>query len=428
MYCNKCGREIEENARFCFYCGSCCSELSSDTDMTSQKRNKSKSFRIYIMIPIFVLMVIGGCLIYFISNSLDSETFLQIQDDSEQQLVGKTEKSQETEKSKGVESTKDNGQVDEAVTSVTITDEQKEMFEEVIPIIPFKMDGLSDLELADSILLGLLYSSTSGENISTIPLTLYKEENEIPFECSICMKSKGEMVTHEYIEIAELQDFCKQVFGEKREFLTDLSCINSNFCICDGRIEEWDYHWYIVFEGVDYSFSEYTYEINNNGMLEIRARYTLCECDSSTDYAYVSLWKKNPDSYLGYTLESQSRELLTDRADDYVDLDTTDKVEKQRKLIKEWIDTGETESMITYPEENGTVWIQQNYYHNGELVFSYWSQATNGMADRRFYLKDGKLFRYIEGTSPNQNQYDICDGKNDLWDTWEQEVLQSDRR
>lgn len=35
---------------------------------------------------------------------------------------------------------------------------------------------------------------------------------------------------------------------------------------------------------------------------------------------------------------------------------------------------------------------------------------------------------YVEGTFPNQIQFDICDGKNDPWDTWEQEVLQSDRR
>lgn len=97
MYCNKCGNEINDNERFCKYCGVPIKKVNGQAEYENmdepfQKQTKKKS-KWFLLIPILILIIaVGVAVVWIISNRQNTLT-----DDQDDWKVVEDEVSQKAE-------------------------------------------------------------------------------------------------------------------------------------------------------------------------------------------------------------------------------------------------------------------------------------------------------------------------------------------
>lgn len=113
MYCNKCGNEINDNERFCKFCGASVEEMDEPTEHgelneLSQKRAKKK-LKCFMLILAMVLVLVIAMEIVLLMNDGQSDST----DDQDDWKVVEEEESQTTEKEIASEIVTENSSTEE---------------------------------------------------------------------------------------------------------------------------------------------------------------------------------------------------------------------------------------------------------------------------------------------------------------------------
>lgn len=113
MYCNKCGNEINDNERFCKFCGASVEEMDEPTEHgelneLSQKRAKKK-LKCFMLILAMVLVLVIAMEIVLLMNDGQSDST----DDQDDWKVVEDEESQTTEKELASEIVTENSSTEE---------------------------------------------------------------------------------------------------------------------------------------------------------------------------------------------------------------------------------------------------------------------------------------------------------------------------
>lgn len=113
MYCNKCGNEINDNERFCKFCGASVEEMDEPTEHgelneLSQKRAKKK-LKCFMLILAMVLVLVIAMEIVLLMNDGQSDST----DDQDDWKVVEDEESQTTEKEIASEIVTENSSTEE---------------------------------------------------------------------------------------------------------------------------------------------------------------------------------------------------------------------------------------------------------------------------------------------------------------------------
>lgn len=114
MYCNKCGNEINENERFCKYCGAPVEKLDEQVngeklDESLQKQTKKK-IKWPVLILVLILIIAIALAIVLVMNDGQSDST----DDQDDWKVVEDEESQTTEKEIASEIVTENSSTEEA--------------------------------------------------------------------------------------------------------------------------------------------------------------------------------------------------------------------------------------------------------------------------------------------------------------------------
>ena len=97
MYCNKCGNEINDNERFCKYCGAPIQKVNGQAEFESMdvpiQKQTRKTLKWFLLVPVFILIIaVGVAIAWTIGNKQNTST-----DDQDDWKVAEDEESQKTE-------------------------------------------------------------------------------------------------------------------------------------------------------------------------------------------------------------------------------------------------------------------------------------------------------------------------------------------
>ena len=97
MYCNKCGNEINDNERFCKYCGAPIQKVNGQAEFESMdvpiQKQTRKTLKWFLLVPVFILIIaVGVAIAWIIGNKQNTST-----DDQDDWKVVEDEESQKTE-------------------------------------------------------------------------------------------------------------------------------------------------------------------------------------------------------------------------------------------------------------------------------------------------------------------------------------------
>ena len=97
MYCNKCGNEINDNERFCKYCGAPIQKVNGQAEFESMdvpiQKQTRKTLKWFLLVPVFILIIaVGVAIAWTIGNKQNTST-----DDQDDWKVVGDEESQKTE-------------------------------------------------------------------------------------------------------------------------------------------------------------------------------------------------------------------------------------------------------------------------------------------------------------------------------------------
>ena len=97
MYCNQCGNEINDNERFCKYCGAPIQKVNGQAEFESMdvpiQKQTRKTLKWFLLVPVFILIIaVGVAIAWTIGNKQNTST-----DDQDDWKVVEDEKSQKTE-------------------------------------------------------------------------------------------------------------------------------------------------------------------------------------------------------------------------------------------------------------------------------------------------------------------------------------------
>lgn len=97
MYCNKCGNEINDNERFCKYCGAPIQKVNGQAEFESMdvpiQKQTRKTLKWFLLVPVFILIIaVGVAIAWTIGNKQNTST-----DDQDDWKVVEDEESQKTE-------------------------------------------------------------------------------------------------------------------------------------------------------------------------------------------------------------------------------------------------------------------------------------------------------------------------------------------
>lgn len=113
MYCNKCGNEINDNERFCKFCGASVEEMDEPTEHgemneLSQKRAKKKLKCFMLILAMVLVLVIAMEIVLLMNDGQSNST-----DDQDDWKVVEDEESQTTEKEIASEIVTENSSTEE---------------------------------------------------------------------------------------------------------------------------------------------------------------------------------------------------------------------------------------------------------------------------------------------------------------------------
>lgn len=97
MYCNKCGNKINDNERFCKYCGAPIQKVNGQAEFESMdvpiQKQTRKTLKWFLLVPVFILIIaVGVAIAWTIGNKQNTST-----DDQDDWKVVEDEESQKTE-------------------------------------------------------------------------------------------------------------------------------------------------------------------------------------------------------------------------------------------------------------------------------------------------------------------------------------------
>ena len=97
MYCNKCGNEINDNERFCKYCGAPIQKVNGQAEFESMdvpiQKQTRKTLKWFLLVPVLILIIaVGVAIAWTIGNKQNTST-----DDQDDWKVVEDEESQKTE-------------------------------------------------------------------------------------------------------------------------------------------------------------------------------------------------------------------------------------------------------------------------------------------------------------------------------------------
>lgn len=253
---------------------------------------------------------------------------------------------------------------------------------------------------------------------SKLPLEVIEDEAPAPEYIEFTGIEKGDTADKIWCNKSDAERIISDIVGKKAT-VSDCDFDNCLY-IHDGVIEEWAHGWMPVVEGYapDIVESDYWFEGKD---LNVR---TILNYDNYAAglryYRYIidSTWKKNDDSFLGWSLDSWTTQNAVQ------DL-TEEIVEELREDIKYEIDHGLTDEITKTDKVDNIPYKRRYNIFDDDLVFAYYYGATDGSPDLRFYFHNNTLVRMCKGSGSNQVQYNLTGGSlpSDFFE-WEETVLE----
>lgn len=194
MYCNKCGNEINDNERFCKFCGASVEEMDEPTEHgelneLSQKRAKKK-LKCFMLILAMVLVLVIAMEIVLLMNDGQSDST----DDQDDWKVVEDEESQTTEKETASEIVTENSSTEETPVKQeeNISDEPEQ---EEAPEI--RMQDVKDVSAS---------SYLSEKNIKHVPDLIMDGDTTTAWVEGVDGNGEGESITFTFGDLYAVSD------------------------------------------------------------------------------------------------------------------------------------------------------------------------------------------------------------------------------
>ena len=424
MYCTNCGKEINDNVQFCTFCGK---KVSNKKESENGKKINPVFLTGIILATIVIGFGVGFLVIFFTSKGRgssqsvmtsgeiieDSVEILEEETDSEE---AKRTNEEQTQAAKGIEES-ETMPVKILSEEIMPPEVREELFAEVFAVIPYYW-GSMDVEgrLAETIM-DNAYFNLNGE-LTYLPITLESGEAPTPIDLSFDNIKASDIASYFRCKSEELEKFIEDIYGSPLQLPKgEVDCAE---CQNDGQyLTEWGNSWHVAYEGWHIERGELTIEQADNE-LTISFPYTEYSLDGDSVWRCETKWIANPDSVLGFTMTA----IQNTRQKKDLSYLTAEDIETERLRIRDLIAAGAAEVIREEAGTGGLPWKKEYYYENGDLVFVFFYNATDGTEDYRFYFMDGVMIRWMIGTSPNQIQYNLSDSSlPDEWSTWETTIL-----
>lgn len=198
MYCNKCGNEINENERFCKYCGAPVEKLDEQVngeklDESLQKQTKKK-IKWPVLILVLILIIAIALAIVLVMNKRQSNATGNQTGDQDDWKVVEDEESQTTEKETA----------SEIVTENSSTEETQEKQEENISDEPeqeeapeIRMQDVKDVSAS---------SYLSEKNIKHVPDLIMDGDTTTAWVEGVDGNGEGESITFTFGDLYAVSD------------------------------------------------------------------------------------------------------------------------------------------------------------------------------------------------------------------------------
>lgn len=194
MYCNKCGNEINDNERFCKFCGASVEEMDEPTEHgelneLSQKQAKKK-LKCFMLILAMVLVLVIAMEIVLLMNDGQSDST----DDQDDWKVVEEEESQTTEKEIASEIVTENSSTEETPVKQeeNISDEPEQ---EEAPEI--RMQDVKDVSAS---------SYLSEKNIKHVPDLIMDGDTTTAWVEGVDGNGEGESITFTFGDLYAVSD------------------------------------------------------------------------------------------------------------------------------------------------------------------------------------------------------------------------------
>lgn len=198
MYCNKCGNEINENERFCKYCGAPVEKLDEQVngeklDESLQKQTKKK-IKWPVLILVLILIIAIALAIVLVMNKRQSNATGNQTGDQDDWKVVEDEESQTTEKETASEIVTENSSTEETLVKQeeNISDEPEQ---EEAPEI--RMRDVEDVTAS---------SYLSEKNIKHVPDLIMDGDTTTAWVEGVDGNGEGESITFTFGDLYAVSD------------------------------------------------------------------------------------------------------------------------------------------------------------------------------------------------------------------------------
>lgn len=198
MYCNKCGNEINENERFCKYCGAPVEKLDEQVngeklDESLQKQTKKK-IKWPVLILVLILIIAIALAIVLVMNKRQSNATGNQTGDQDDWKVVEDEESQTTEKETASEIVTENSSTEETPVKQeeNISDEPEQ---EEAPEI--RMQDVKDVSAS---------SYLSEKNIKHVPDLIMDGDTTTAWVEGVDGNGEGESITFTFGDLYAVSD------------------------------------------------------------------------------------------------------------------------------------------------------------------------------------------------------------------------------
>lgn len=198
MYCNKCGNEINENERFCKYCGAPVEKLDEQVngeklDESLQKQTKKK-IKWPVLILVLILIIAIALAIVLVMNKRQSNATGNQTGDQDDWKVVEDEESQTTEKETASEIVTENSSTEETLVKQeeNISDEPEQ---EEAPEI--RMQDVKDVSAS---------SYLSEKNIKHVPDLIMDGDTTTAWVEGVDGNGEGESITFTFGDLYAVSD------------------------------------------------------------------------------------------------------------------------------------------------------------------------------------------------------------------------------
>lgn len=193
MYCNKCGNEINDNERFCKYCGAPIQKVNGQAEFESMdvpiQKQTRKTLKWFLLVPVFILIIaVGVAIAWTIGNKQNAST-----DDQDDWKVVEDEESQKTEIASEIET-----------ETIPTEEEAQEKPQEVISdeseqveIPEIRMRDVKDVSAS---------SYLSEENIKHVPERIMDGDTTTAWVEGVDGNGEGESITFTFGDLYAVSD------------------------------------------------------------------------------------------------------------------------------------------------------------------------------------------------------------------------------